>query len=320
MEKTDGYSMKGIKSSSIYAKTFGFILEKIVLTVFTVLFSWGFFLLGLYAVGRTGQEAFLWLIWVAGTLLAHWFFVSYLGYLVRARMIAIVSLAVTTGTIPENPGKFSKQMVKKRFLSTNALWACTRLVKSVNRQISRDLSKATDKAAGLAGSNSDGAAAIEGVGSLIALFIHSVLEYADACCLAYVYANPEEKASRAALTGTALYFKNIKFLLKNASKITAVSILSFLALGLVFFFAMVGLIQLFYPAIWPLDWQSLAPYALIIAAILCQKIVRFLFINPSLLISSVKSFFAAAEKTAVEEADLKKMASKSAKFQEAMEK
>ena len=56
---------------------------------------------------------------VGGGITVYKFVKSYIGYLIKAAHVAVISEAATTGVIPANQFEYGKQKVKSRFVTSN---------------------------------------------------------------------------------------------------------------------------------------------------------------------------------------------------------
>lgn len=152
----------------------------------------------------------LWLVSVSvlNLLLNHW-----LGYMVKAGHIAVVTAAVTNGQLPENQLQYAKDAVKQRFVTANVYFFIDRAVSGAVRQLQNGIDRvgnALEKLPGIGG-------ALGLIASFAKLFVGIALGYVDECCLAYTFSKPEEKATKCAADGVVLYFQNWKQLLKNSA-------------------------------------------------------------------------------------------------------
>lgn len=213
-----------MKTNQIYGKTLKFVWLRLGVGLLITVISIALFalIMGICAL-IGGQTIFagacIWMILTSGTykLVMHYF-----GYMIKAAHIAVVSTAVTTGSVPENMFQTGKDMVASRFGATNVYFVLDGLIGGAVKQ----LQKTVGKVGNIAGD-------IPGVSALVSFaqtFIGIALGYIDECCIGYTFYKKEDGAFKAGCDGVAIYFQNIKHLLKSAA-ITSllVVLLSFVA-------------------------------------------------------------------------------------------
>jgi len=109
---------EGLSANVIFHKTMPFVWAKLLPGVITVVASavvlailfgiaWLFKSEGVYFV--------MFLIWLALTGIIRFVINHYIGFLVKAGHIAVITEAVTTGSVPENQVAYGKEAVKERF-------------------------------------------------------------------------------------------------------------------------------------------------------------------------------------------------------------
>ena len=178
-------------------------------------------------------QGIAWPIFMAGWAIATWVVnfsvMRYIGYLVRAGHVAVVSEAVTTGKIPENQVIYGKEKVKERFVATNVFFLVSRLVDGAVKQ----LQAAFGLAGGLLGAAPGGKLVV----SFGKMLIGISLKYVDDCCLGWVFYKKGEGAFKGAMDGVVIYAQNWKPLLKTAFKTSLMVIL--LTLGLAILLAVI---------------------------------------------------------------------------------
>lgn len=200
-----------MKANEIYAKTMKFVWLKLglgmaVTAVSLVLLA---IIMGIASLFGSG-EVIIWAgtIWLILTAGIYGLAMHYVGYMLKAAHIAVVSTAVTEGIIPDNMYETGKQMVTERFGATNAYFALDRLISGAVSE----LQKAVGKVDAVFGE-------IPGVGAVVdflQIFIGIALGYIDECCLGYTFCKKGETAFKAGCDGVVIYFQNIKHLLKSA--------------------------------------------------------------------------------------------------------
>jgi hypothetical protein len=245
-----------------------------------------------------GTGFFFLLIWIGLTVTIRFFLMCYVGYLIKAGHIAVIAEAVTTGRVPDNQVAYGKDMVVKRFGAANVFFIIDKLVSGAVRQIQNGIGKMGGALGMIPGMN--------GITSLLQLFVKISLGYIDECCLGYVFYKKEQGAFKSAVDGVVIYAQNWKSLLANAAKTTlmvALFIISFtfiilLAVGFVFrVFSLPGWIALF-------------------VSILIAVAVKSAFIDSFILCRAMVSYMGVAPATAIKVDVYKKLMRVSGKFKE----
>ena len=131
-----------MKARDVYFKTMKFVWLKLALGAAVILFSIILLAicLGLGSLGQGGGMVigfWIWLIIVAAVsgIVNH-----YIGYMIKAGHVAMVTTAVTTGQIPDNQFEVAKNMVKERFATANVYFVVDRLVSGAVSQLQKGLS------------------------------------------------------------------------------------------------------------------------------------------------------------------------------------
>ena len=218
-----------MKTKDVYLKTMKFVWLKLALgaamIVFSLLTLAICLLLGsLGNGGGLGIAFIIWLILVCGAYAGA---ERYIGYMLKAGHVAMVTTAVTTGTLPENQLEAAKQMVKERFVAANVYFFVDRMVSGAVSQLQRGLQKVDNLLGGIPG--------VSAIVSFAQMFVHIALGYIDECCLGYTFLHKEQSACKSAADGVVIYFQNWKKLLKDAAVFAAI----FGALGVHWIFAFV---------------------------------------------------------------------------------
>lgn len=250
-----------------------------------------------------GVGAIMFIIWLSLIGIVNFFLNHYIGYLVKAGHVAVITIAFQTGQVPANPFETGKTMVKERFGTSNVYFALDKLVAGSVKQLQRTLGRITD---GLLGA----LPGADGVKSLMNMFLDISLGYVDECCLGYTFAHPEQNAYKLAADGVVIYFKNWKTLLKDAAKTTGVVILSFVAVTLVAFVLFGGLFRLF-------GWSGFMAF---IISLLFAYTVKYAFIDSWILVKMMSSYMQVAPTTQITFDLYDKLCNLSKKFKELFNK
>ena len=195
----------------IYGKTLKFVWLKLalgaVITVASVLLLalfWGISSL----MDNPAVFAILLFVWAGLTAVLYKVAMYYGGYMIKAAHVAVISQAVTTGTIPENMFETGKNMVKERFGATNVYFVVDGLVSGAVKQLQNVVGKIDNIFGNIPG--------VSAIVSFVQMFIGIALGYIAVCCLGYTFYKKEDGAFKASCDGVAIYFQNAKHLLKSA--------------------------------------------------------------------------------------------------------
>lgn len=272
-----------MKTRDVYLKTMKFVWLKLALGGVMILFS--LLTLAIFlGIGSLGSgdgmviAFWLWLIVVCGVYV---WVNRYIGYMIKAGHVAMVTTAVTTGSLPDNQLEAAKEMVKERFLTANVYFAIDNLVSGAVSQLQRGFEK-IDKVFGN----------IPGVSALVnfaQMFIRIALGYIDECCLGYTFLHKEQSAFKSAADGVVIYFQNWKKLLKDAAVTTLiVMVISFLA-WLAPFIIFAGILGVF-----GVHWV----FAFFIA-LMCAMVIRSAFVDSYMMVKMMVSYMEVAPATEI---------------------
>lgn len=201
--------------SKIYMKTMKFVWLRLGIGLIITLISL-LLLAAFMGIGSLFDSTGLlvgFILWLLSTAGVYQLIMRYVGYMIKAAHIAVISKAVTDQEIPDDMINYGKEMVKERFGTTNIYFVIDQLVSGSVRQLQNTVGK-LDLVLGN----------IPGVSFLISiakLFIGIALGYIDECCLGYTFIKPNQGACKSACDGVCIYFQNIKHFLKKAVGTTA---------------------------------------------------------------------------------------------------
>ncbi|MBC5631333.1 zinc ribbon domain-containing protein [Parabacteroides hominis] len=250
-----------------------------------------------------GVGAIMFFIWLGLIGVVNFFLNHYIGYLVKAGHVAVITMAFKTGQVPANPFETGKTMVKERFGTSNVYFALDKLVAGSVKQLQRALGRITDSLLGaLPGA--------DGVKSLTNMFLDISLGYIDECCLGYTFYNPEQSPYKSAADGVVIYAQNWKTLLKGAAKTAGTVILSFIAVLLVAFVIFGGLFRLF-------GWSGFMAFVI---SILLAYTVKYAFIDSWILVKMMSTYFQVVPTTYITFDLYGKLCKLSGKFKELFNK
>lgn len=174
-------------------------------------------------LGEDGPLVTVLSFWLTGTIILHYILARYVGYLLKAGHIAVISEALVKGAVPENQLAFGKHAVLERFGTTHAYLALDILLDGAVGQLCKAVSKAGDAFEAI-----PGVSAISGV---VQLFLRIALGHVDECCLALTFHRKSDNAFKDAADSVVLYFQNWQSLLKNAGVATLVCCVLYGVLG-----------------------------------------------------------------------------------------
>ncbi|MGN1147613.1 MAG: hypothetical protein ACI4TB_04270 [Lachnospiraceae bacterium] len=272
-----------MKTSDVYLKTMKFVWLKLALGGAMILFALITLAicLGLGSLGDGNGMIIAFWIWLILVCCVYGFVNRYIGYMLKAGHIAMVTTAVTTGTLPENQLEAAKEMVKERFVTANVYFVVDRLVSGAVSQLQRGLQKVEDLLGKIPG--------VSIIVSFAQMFVHIALGYIDECCLGYTFLHKEQSAYKSAADGVVIYFQNWKKLLKDAAITTlivmGVSLLAWLLPFLIFtgIFAAVGV-----------HWVFAFFIALMFAAV-----IRSAFVDSYMMVKMMVSYMEVAPSTQI---------------------
>lgn len=293
-----------MNAGKIFKKTMPFVWLKLVLGLATVVVSAVLFaiLVGIGALFGDVGIGITFLIWLGLIGVVRFFFHHYLGYLVKAGHIAVITEAVTTGQVPADQVAVGKKAVLERFGTSNVYFVIDKLVAGAVKQLQNALGKVGDLLGGVPGVD-----AVVGIGQM---FIGISLGYIDECCLGYTFYKKEQNAYQSAADGVVIYAQNWKTLLKSAAKTTAMVILLVAAVTIISFAVFGGIFTIF-------NWNRFAAFVL---ALLVAFAVKYAFIDSWILVKMMVSYMEVAPSTKITFDLYGKLCKLSTKFKELFNK
>ena len=294
-----------MKTSTIYVKTLKFVWLRLALGMAVTVTSIILFaiiagisnLVGAEPVNMAGLT-----IWFILSAIIYGLVMNYVGYMLKAAHVAVVSKAVTLGYVPDNMVEEGKAMVTKRFGATNAYLILDKLVSGAVRELQKTVGKVGNIFSGVPG--------MSNVVEFLQTFIGIALGYIDECCLGYTFCKEGEGAFKAGCDGVVIYFQNIKKLLKSALVTTVmVMILTFLA----WFITCLLLVAACNALEW--GWIGAAFLSVIVSAAL-----KYAFIDSFIMIRTMKAYMEVAPGTVITFDLYDKLCKLSAKFRSLFDK
>lgn len=224
-----------MKANEVFQKTMKFVWMKLALGGCAIAFSivLGLILAGVSALDKNGVVGvYALMIWLCLSAAAVGISQYYLGWLLKAGHIAVVTSLVTTGRLPENSFEYGIGMVKKKFATAAAYFAVDRLVSGAVKQINGGLDIVGNVLSKIPGMDS--------VVSFAKSFVNVALGNVDECCLAYTFYHEEQSAFKSAADGVVIYFQNWKVVLKDALKTAFIAFIVSAVAGLLLFLVTIG--------------------------------------------------------------------------------
>lgn len=207
-----------MKANDVFKQTIKFVWLKLALGGCALAFSLvlGLILFGISAASKSDSAGvYCMIIWMCLSIACLGIAQHYLGYILKAGHIAVVTSFVSTGSLPENQFEYGTQMVKKKFATTAAYFAVDNLVSGAVKQINSGLD--------IVGNILDKIPGMDKLLSYVKTFVNVALGNVDECCLAYTFYHEEQSAFKSAADGVVIYFQNWKVILKDALKTAFVS-------------------------------------------------------------------------------------------------
>ncbi|MDR3299036.1 MAG: zinc ribbon domain-containing protein [Candidatus Accumulibacter sp.] len=294
-----------MKAGDVFAKTMPFVWAKLLLGLAAVLISAALFgiLMGLaWLFNSEGVTGIMFLIWISAIGVVRFVLMHYIGYMLKAGHIAVITVAVTTGQVPANQVSYGKQRVTERFATSNIYFAVDKLVSGAVKQIQKGIGKL--------GNALDFIPGMGAVTGLAQYFIELSLGYIDECCLGYTFYQKEQGAFKSAADGVVIYAQNWKKLLENAAKTMAIVLLALAGITLALFIVIGLLFRLF---AWP-GWVAF------VIALLIALAIKFAFIDSFVLVRTMVSYMETAPTTVITFDLYGKLCNLSSKFKELFDK
>jgi len=295
-----------MKAKDIFLKTLAFGWIKLGLGLLNIVIAIALFaaLMGISVLsGSEGVGAAMFLVWLVLVGIVNFALNHYIGYLVKAGHVAVITTAFKTGVIPNNPVTVGKEMVKGRFGTSNVYFVLDKLVSGSVKQLQRALGRVTDSLLGAL----PGGGAIK---SLTNLFLNISLGFIDECCLGYTFYRDDQNPYKSAADGVVVYAQNWKTLLKDAAKTTFVVILSVVIVTAVSFVLLGGLFRL-------LEWSVFVAFIL---SLLLAWTVKYAFIDSWILVKMMSSYMQVAPTTQITFDLYGKLSGLSGKFKKLLQK
>ena len=161
-------------------------------------------------------------IGILAGIIAVAIFLRYISYIYKAGQIAMMTKAVSEGSLPGDVIGEGKKAVKERFLTVAVFFTVTRIIGGIFRQLGRGIVSVGEKLGGDTGRT---------IGSAISIAVEVVIAYLSDCCLGWVFYRKEVKAAKATCEGAVLFFRHGKTLAKNMGRVFGMGLLSLVLIG-----------------------------------------------------------------------------------------
>ena len=306
-------------NKQVYAKTFTFTMKRLAFDCICILLLAGLGLGGFILMDKLNDKGLIGLaVGVVFAIILIAILSHFFSYIFKAGQIAMMTKAITEGSLPDDVYGEGKRIVKERFLTIAAFYAVTSVIKGIFNQIGRLISKAGESIGGDTGN---------AIGSAISLGIQVVVGFLCDCCLGWVFYRKDQKATKATCEGAVIFFKNGKALLKNLGRIFGMGILSFVVFVGIFggfaYLILTNFPELFVriveelPADAPAWLTNTANLTLIgagIIGVIFWSIIHSVFIRPFVLVGVLRNYLEAGMKNVPSEASFAELDKKSSKF------
>lgn len=313
-------------NKSIYKKTIGFSLWRVLWDFFACVAFFGFATAGFFVADKTSGQGLVGL--GIGAVLggfAAWLILHFIAYTYKAGQIAMMTEGVSTGKLPESTIEEGRKIVKERFATVAAYYFVTGAIRGIFRQIGNGITAVGQAVGGDTGGS---------VGSAISSIVETVIAYLCDCCLGWVFYKKDEKATQATLEGAAIFFKHGKTLIKNLGRIFGISLISFVVIAGIFGGITYLIVQAFPEAMSALQAEVIELYtnagesvpeilqnistfnialAVIVGAIF-WAMIHSTFVRPFILVGVLRNFINSGKAENITESDFSKLDAKSKKF------
>lgn len=210
-------------NKTIYKRTLGFSLRRVLWDVLSFIALGGLATLGYFIAEKVAGAGWIGLLIgaVIGIILVV-IVLRFVSYALKAGQIAMMTRGITTGELPDDVIAEGKKVVKERFATVAAYYAITRVIRGIFNQIGRGITKVGETLGGDAGG---------AIGSAVSSAVQTLVSYLCDCCLGWVFFRKEVNSFRATGEGAVLFFKHGKTLAKNAGRIFGMGFVSLLVIG-----------------------------------------------------------------------------------------
>ena len=200
-----------MNNKEIYRKTVGFSIRRMLwdMLAFLILAALGG--AGYALSEKMANKGLVGLgIGILVGIIAVAIFLRYISYIYKAGQIAMMTKAVSDGSLPQDVIGEGKKAVKERFVTVAVFFTVTRIIGGIFRQLGKGIVSIGEKLGGDTGKT---------IGSAISIAVEVVIAYLSDCCLGWVFYRKEVKAAKATCEGAVLFFRHGKTLAKNMGRV-----------------------------------------------------------------------------------------------------
>lgn len=210
-------------NKEIYSRTIGFSVRRLLYDILTFIILGAFSVAGFMIAEKTADKGLIGLaIGIVVGIVVVVILLRYISYTFKAGQIAMMTRAITTGSLPNDVIGEGKKVVKERFATVALFFAATGVIKGIFQQLGKALTGLGKAVGGDTG---------ETVASVVDTAIQVVVGYLCDCCLGWVFYRKEQNAAKATCEGAVLFFKHGKTLAKNLGRVFGMGIASLVVIG-----------------------------------------------------------------------------------------
>ena len=210
-------------NKEIYSRTIGFSWRRLLYDFLTFAILGVLSVAGFMVAEKTADQGLIGLaIGIVVGIVVVVILLRYISYTFKAGQIAMMTRAITTGSLPDDVIGEGKKAVKERFLTVSLFFAATGVIKGIFQQLGKALTGVGKALGGDTG---------ETIASVVDTAIQVVVAYLCDCCLGWVFYRREQNAARATCEGAVLFFKHGKTLARNLGRVFGMGIASLVVIG-----------------------------------------------------------------------------------------
>ena len=212
-----------MSNKEIYSRTLGFSVRRLLYDILAFIVLGALSIAGFMIAEKAADKGLVGLvIGIIVGIVAVVIILRYVSYAFKAGQIAMMTRAITTGSLPDDVIGEGKRVVKRRFATVALFFAATGVIKGIFQQLGKALTGVGKAVGGDSG---------ETVASVIDTAIQVVVAYLCDCCLGWVFYREDENAAKATCEGAVLFFKHGKPLARNLGRVFGMGLASLLVIG-----------------------------------------------------------------------------------------
>ncbi len=274
-----------INAYAVFKKTLKLSFLKLALGAAILLIS-GILLSVFLGIGTLiGEDVFvvMFIVWLIVSGLVNFYLTHYIGYLLKAGHIAVITDTISNRDVPEDQIVYAVIRTKKRYATANIYFLVDSWIGGAVRQI-RHISERAHSAA-------DSVSGVNAAALISNLLTDIFLGYTAECCLGYTFYNDEQNVYKSAADGIVFCYQNRKKLYKNASGTVLTVVTLYILCGIILFLLFAALFGILLP-----DMKVIL--ALLFAGFLTY-VIKYAFLDTWILIKTNLIFLELAPKTAI---------------------